>query len=247
MHTEQHRWFSPSLNQEMALSVYGTWGRPVLVFPCSRGRYFDYEAMGMIAAIAGFIDSGQFKLFCIDSIDNQSWYDFTVTPGVRNARHEAYDRYVIDEVLPFIRDHCRSPRIRVMANGCSMGAFHAINFFLKHPDCFEGAIALSGLYRLDQSEFGITAQTLSEAFFNSPIHYLSSLDDPWYIEQYRQRTIIVCVGQGAWEDQALQDTRSMDALFRQKAIPAWVDYWGIDVNHDWPWWYKQMNFFLGRL
>ena len=36
-------------------------------------------------------------------------------------------------------------------------------------------------------------------------------------------------------------------LERDMGIDAWIDYWGYDVNHDWPWWYKQMNYFLGRL
>jgi esterase/lipase superfamily enzyme len=32
-----------------------------------------------------------------------------------------------------------------------------------------------------------------------------------------------------------------------KAVPAWIDVWGHDVNHDWPWWFKQMNYFLDKL
>ena len=48
-------------------------------------------------------------------------------------------------------------------------------------------------------------------------------------------------------DEAIDDTRSLDYLFREKSVPAWIDYWGHDVNHDWPWWYKQMNHFLGHL
>ena len=34
---------------------------------------------------------------------------------------------------------------------------------------------------------------------------------------------------------------------REKNIPAWIDYWGYDVNHDWPWWRKQMPYFLGNV
>jgi esterase/lipase superfamily enzyme len=55
------------------------------------------------------------------------------------------------------------------------------------------------------------------------------------------------VGMGAWEEEAIADTRGLDRIFREKSIPAWVDFWGQDVNHDWPWWYKQMNHFLGTL
>jgi esterase/lipase superfamily enzyme len=247
MHRETHTWFSPHLQQEMALNVYGHWGVSIIVFPCSRGRYFDYEGLGMIDAISGFIESGKIKLFCVDSVDAQSWYRFDVSPAARNARHEAYDRYIVEEVIPFVREHCRQPEARIMANGCSMGAYHAVNFYLKHPDVFAGTIALSGLYRLDRPEFGLQAADMPAVFYNSPLAYLPGLTDSWYLDRYREGRMIVCVGQGAWEEEAVEDTRQLDAVCRAKGIPAWIDYWGHDVNHDWPWWYRQMNYFLGKL
>jgi esterase/lipase superfamily enzyme len=247
MHVEEHCWFSSNLNRDMALKVYGHWGKPFIVFPCSRGRYFDYEGLGMIHAIGSFIDRGRIKLFCVDSIDAESWYDFGVPPAERNSRHEAYDRYIVDEVVPFVRHHCGQPQERVMATGCSMGAYHALNFFLKHPDLFEGTISLSGLYRLDRAEFGLSADDIPAVYFNSPLNYLQGINDPAYLDPYRRSIIVVCVGQGAWEDEAIEDTRRLDDLFQQKAVPAWVDFWGFDVNHDWPWWYRQMNYFLGKL
>ena len=233
MNIEEHHWHSPHLGREMALKVYGHWGRPILVFPCSRGRYFDYE--------------GMVKLFCVDSVDEESWYNFGISPAERNARHEAYDGYIVAEVIPFIREHCKQPRERVIANGCSMGAYHAVNFFLKHPDVFGGTIALSGLYRLDRNEFGLGDGDLPAVYFNSPVSYLPGLRDPWYLDWYRRSDIVVCVGQGAWEEAAVEDTRRLDELFREKAVAARVEFWGHDVNHDWPWWYKQMNFFLDTL
>jgi len=244
MHIEEHCWWSEHLKRDMALKIYGHWGQPTVVFPCSRGRYFDYEGMGMIDAIAGFINAGRIKLFCVDSVDETSWYNFAVSPHERNARHEAYDRYIVEEVIPFIRHHCRSPHARVMANGCSMGAYHAVNFFLKHPDVFDGTIALSGLYRLDRPEFQVSAVELSDVYYNSPLSYLPGMNEPWYLDWYRRSRVVVCVGQGAWEDAAIEDTRRLDFLFREKSIPARIDYWGHDVNHDWPWWYRQMNYFL---
>jgi esterase/lipase superfamily enzyme len=231
----------------MALKVYGHWGTPYIVFPCSRGRYFDYEGMGMIDAVSGYIDGGKIKMFTVDSVDEESWYNFDTSPGRRNDRHEAYDRYIVREVIPFIRSHCRLPSDRIMANGCSMGAFHAVNFFLKHPDVFAGTIALSGLYRLDRLEFGLAASDLPQVYFNSPLSYLRHLREAVYLDLYQKSDIIVCVGQGAWEDEALEDTRLLKSLLEEKRIPAWIDIWGADVNHDWPWWFKQMNYFLGHL
>jgi esterase/lipase superfamily enzyme len=244
MQIEEHRWRSPHLGREMALKVYGHWGRPLIVFPCSRGRYFDYEGMGMIAAISGFIDGGRIKLFCVDSIDADSWYDFGVPPAERNRRHEAYDRYVTEEVVPFIRHHCRDPQISILTNGCSMGAYHAVNFFLKHPDLFGGTLGLSGLYRLDRLEFGLQSHEMADVYFNSPLAYLPGVADPATLDRYRRSQIVVCAGQGAWDEEALADTRELGRILDAKGIPAWIDIWGHDVNHDWPWWYRQMNYFL---
>lgn len=247
MHVEEHQWYSPSLERTMTFKVYGHWGKPFLVFPTSLGRYWDYEGMGMIDQISDFIDAGRLKLFCVDSIDAESWYNFAVPPEARNARHEQYDRYIVSEIVPFIRDHCRQADIRVTANGCSMGAMHALNFFLKHPDLFAGTLALSGLYRLDHAEFGLTAEDMPAVYYNSPLNYLAGLTDEWFLDAFRTSSIVVCVGQGKWEGEALEDTRRLEAILREKQVPAWVDIWGQDVDHDWPWWYRQMQYFLEHL
>ncbi len=172
MHIEEHHWHSPHLERDMVVKIYGHFGQPFIVFPSSRGRYFDYEGMGMVAAIAPFIDDGRIKLFCVDSIDAHSWYDFSVPPAERNSRHEQYDQYVTAEVVPFVRSHCNDDHLMIMTNGCSMGAYHAVNFFLRHPDLFAGAIALSGLYRLDRQEFGNAADDMASVYYNSPVSYL---------------------------------------------------------------------------
>ena len=164
----------------------------------------------MVDAIAPFIDGGRIKLFCVDSVDEHSWYDFSVPPAERNARHEQYDRYITAEVVPFVRGHCNDDRLRIMTNGCSMGAYHAVNFFpaASGPVC--GTIALSGLYRLDREEFGLRSEDLPTVYFNSPVAYLPGLSDPWYLNRYRESSIIVCAGQGAWEAEAIADTRALE-------------------------------------
>jgi esterase/lipase superfamily enzyme len=247
MHTEIHKWYSPNLGKEMELKIYGHYGQSFVVFPCSRGRYFDFEGRGMVDKISYFINSGKIKLFSIDSVDTESWYDFSILPGDRNARHEAYDRYVAEEVTPFIRNHCNASNERPMATGTSMGAYHSINYFLKHPDICGGTIALSGLYRLDRDEFKISEDDVKYIYYNSPVHYLPNINDPVILDWYKKSNIIVCCGQGAWEDEAILDTRSLEHSFRQIGVKAWIDFWGNDVNHDWPWWYVQMNYFLSKL
>ncbi|MGB9664797.1 MAG: hypothetical protein ACPL25_07770, partial [Ignavibacteria bacterium] len=84
-------------------------------------------------------------------------------------------------------------------------------------------------------------------YFNSPIYFLPNLDDERILELYRKSKIVICCGQGAWEDEMLQDTLALKRILESKKIPAWIDIWGYDVNHDWPWWNKQLPYFLERM
>lgn len=84
-------------------------------------------------------------------------------------------------------------------------------------------------------------------YVNSPLQYLPGLEDPWYLDQYRQSQIIICVGQGAWEEPMLSDAHALQTILEQKKILAWFDYWGYDVNHDWPWWRKMWPYFLSNI
>ena len=76
---------------------------------------------------------------------------------------------------------------------------------------------------------------------SSPLDALRAESHPLRLELYRRARIVFCVGQGAWEDDMLADTRAMQALFVAKEIADEFDYWGQDVNHDWPWWQKRCS------
>jgi esterase/lipase superfamily enzyme len=41
-----------------------------------------------------------------------------------------------------------------------------------------------------------------------------------------------------------EDAARMKELFAYKDIPAWVDFWGKDVCHDWSWWKQQLPYFM---
>ena len=81
---------------------------------------------------------------------------------------------------------------------------------------------------------------------NSPVHYLSNMpvDHP-YIRLYNQKKSVICVGQGPWE--LPHYTRQLDSILKARGIKTWVDYWGYDCSHDWPWWYKQVEYFVPYL
>lgn len=244
MQVEYHKWWSPSLGHDMEIKVYGHYGKPVLVFPAQSGRFYDFEGFGMVDALAGLIDAGRIKLFCVDSIDSQSWANWGAQPADRARRHQDYDGYVVNEVAPFVHNHCSGSDQMMITTGCSMGAYHAVNFFFRHPDVFDGVVALSGLYQLGMF---VGDYMDDNVYFNSPLNYLPNLDDSWYLDQYRRSQIVVCCGQGAWEDAMLADTFALRRVLEEKNIPAWIDIWGHDVNHDWPWWRKMAPYFLDRM
>ena len=243
MQTEYAAWHSPALGQNMELKAYGWRGRPILVFPTSGGRFHEYEDFGMTGALEPFIEEGRVCLFAVDSLDRQSWLNANASPAEKVGRHEAYERYILEEVLPFIHTRLQGGQ-KVLSTGCSLGAYHAANFFFRHPDLFDAVIGLSGLYGLG---FSLGDNLPDGTYFHSPLHYLPGLEDPWFLERYRESRIVLCAGQGAWEEESIRETLEMKAILENKAVPAWVDLWGTDVSHEWRWWHRQMPYFLGSL
>ncbi|MBI3926831.1 MAG: esterase family protein [Armatimonadetes bacterium] len=234
-----HKWWSKSLGQDMEVRVYGHAGKPAIVFPSQEGRFFEYEDFGMVGVCAPYLQAGKLRLITVDSVDGQSWLNTSAHPRARALRHNDYDRYIVDEVIPFV--HGLAPGEGVMATGCSMGGYHSANLYFRHPDRFDSLIALSGVYRLN---LFIGDYMDEHVYYHVPLAYLSGLEDPFYLEHYRQGTIVVCVGQGAWEDAMVADTRALQKILEDKQVPARIDYWGYDVNHDWVWWRKMMPYFL---
>jgi esterase/lipase superfamily enzyme len=205
---------------------YGHWGRPVLAFPAEGGSARDLGDRGMVDAVDGLIHSGRIKLYCVDARD-----------GAPDLRAD-YEAWIVDRVVPYIHDDTGGD---IIAVGPSMGAFHALNFALKHADLFPLAIGLSGNY--DSSRW-----LGSAAYFDNPTHYVPHLHGDhlgWLRE--RLSVLLVC-GQGQWEDTtgALDSTRHMADLLSGKGIRCELDLWGHDVPHDWPSWCAQLAHHLPR-
>ena len=72
-------------------------------------------------------------------------------------------------------------------------------------------------------------------------------EDHLWMDLYRQSNIIICCGQGAWEDEMRVDLHKIDDVLTRKGVSHWADYWGYDVNHDWPWWKKQLPYFMSNI
>ncbi|MEE3457615.1 MAG: alpha/beta hydrolase-fold protein, partial [Lachnospiraceae bacterium] len=158
----------------------------------------------------------------------------------RAWKQELYFHYIVDEAMPIILE--RTGGKLPMTTGCSLGANHAVITMLRRPDLFSGCLALSGVYDSNVFFKGWMNETLYD---NSPECFLPNMSpDHPYIDEYNQKQIIICVGQGAWEEDGVRSLRYLDSVFREKGIGAWCDFWGYDVNHDWPWWFKQMRYFI---
>src|SRR6266511_802807 len=106
MNREIHKWFSPALDKDWEIAVYGYSGKALLMFPTAAADFLENERFYLIDAIAPIIESGKFKAFSINSINSESWLNEKMEPKYKAIRHQQYNDYVVNEVVPFIHDHC---------------------------------------------------------------------------------------------------------------------------------------------
>lgn len=241
MLTQYVKTYSNELSRDMECKFYGHGGVPVLFVPCQDGRFFDFESFNMTDTWGRWLESGAVTVMAIDTIDAETWSN-TVTPAYDRARrHEAWMRYIVNEAIPMLCERTGWGAVNVF--GCSLGATHAVNLFLRFPDKVCGMLALSGIY---DAAYGFGDYMDEVVYQNSPVHYMENLpaDHP-YIEKYNNGRGIICVGTGDWE---IPDTTfRLKEIFEQKGIGIWVDVWGADVGHDWPWWHRQVEYFVPKL
>lgn len=240
MNIERILYSSKILGKQININIYGNNGQSILAFPTQDSKADNYENFGLINQISKYIDNNQIQFFTLDSIDEESWSS-NGDKSISSARQEQYFNFIVNEIIPFIKEKapCKKPPITF---GCSLGANHAAICFLRRPDLFSGMLALSGVFN---SKYFYGDYSDSNLYNNSPECFLTNMpkNHP-YINIYNQKKIVFCIGQGAFEDMGLPTYKYLEYLFNIKGINAWFDYWGNDVNHDWPWWNKQINYFL---
>ena len=241
MHVEHLGWHSPRVGRHMGVRVYGHYGHPILVFPTSGGDEREYEGQGMVGALAHHVDAGKVKLVCISSVNNDGWYNKQAHPRHRSWMQAMYDAYVADEVVPFIYDHCRTPGIPITTTGASFGAYHAANTLFKHPNVFRRCLALSGVYDIRRFMDG---DYDDNTYYNNPVDYVANLGEPWYLHHLAQDDIRLVTGSGPYEDSG--PTYRFSEVLRSRGINHSVDDWGAEGGHDWPYWKRQMNDYIGR-
>lgn len=240
--------YSPALGRDMEYKVYGDRGKPMLVFPTSLGRFYQYEDSGMIDELAEWIDAGKLQVWACDTLDEETFFSPHWNIQDRIGRHEQYDAYIVQELIPVILRESMGnnggDEQKILISGCSMGAYYSGNFFFRHPQYFDTLLALSGVYSVNHFFGGYREGAV---YYNSPLDYLPGLTDDWRLEQYRRSRIVICCGQGEWEDEMREETARLQDVLYNKVVPARIEFWGYDVNHDWHWWRKQVRYYMQDL
>jgi esterase/lipase superfamily enzyme len=231
------------MDRAMHLWQFGHFGMPVLVFPSAGGMAHEWDAHGMIDALSDLIDGGKIKIYHTETNVAEAWTRSEGDPSWRIAQHRRFEAYVLHELVPFIREDCRTADIPIVTTGTSLGALYTVNAVLKHPEVFPWGLGLSGLYDVRRFTDGFDS---ADVYFNNPLAYLPGLDGA-DLERVRSaaRLTIVC-GQGRWEDGNIEEAKQLAALLATKRIPHELDLWGYDVDHAWVWWQRQARYHLGR-
>jgi len=220
----------------MELLAFGHAGFPIVVFPTSGGRFWEYEERGMVNALAPKVDRGELQVFCVDSVDRESFYNHWAAPADRLNRHNAFDAYLAIEFAPFVRNRTSWPQMG--ATGCSLGGYHAINFALRHPDVVTYAVSMSGAYDIPKRFLdGFYNQ---DAYFNSPLDFLPGLADSWSLDRYRRNYYVLAVGN---HDPLFDQNVKLAHELGSKQIPHILDVWE-GFGHDWPWWHDMARKFF---
>jgi len=234
---------SVPMGRRMHLWRYGHFGAPLLVFPSASGMAHEWEAHGMVDALSDYIDAGRLKLYTTESNVAEAWTRTENDPAWKIKRHQAYEAYIVNELVPFIREDCKSQQIPIAVTGTSLGALYAANFALKHPEIFRYALCLSGRYDATWLTKGFNNE---DVYYSNPIAYVPNLQGE-HLERVRKHTHLTLVcGQGQWEDGNIEDTQALGALLAAKGISHEADLWGRDVTHGWVWWQRQVRFHLER-
>lgn len=239
MRRDLFSWYSESLGAEMPIVSYGHYGFALLLVPTAGADYLEYERFQLMDDLQPFIEAGKLRVFSVNSVNKESWLNKEMLGEHKGIRHNQFNRYIFEEVVPFIRTNT-SQETPIIVSGASFGALHSMNLFLKRPDIINGVIAMSGVYNLTEYSNGFFDD---QVYYNSPAHYVPNLTDPWYLDHIRRSNHIhILTGSGSYEDP--QAARDFSGILASKGINHELDVWGEEWKHDWPTWRAMLPHYL---
>jgi esterase/lipase superfamily enzyme len=235
------RWFSDRLHAEIDVVRWGTFGRPVLVFPSAGGDAAEIERNGLVDACGPLLADGRVKLYSVDSVAGQAMVTKAGTPEHRTWLLNQFHECIRHEVVPAIRADLGGQDMDVITSGSSIGAFNAVAVLCRYPDVFAAAVGMSGTYRIDRFYDQARGQDL---YFSAPLQFLPGLEGA-QLDLLRQRFVLLSSGEGDWED--IGESWQMASALGAKGIPNRVDNWGPQWAHDWPTWRRMLPQYLEEL
>ncbi len=238
MKEEHKKWHTQWLNREFEMLVFGHAGYPVIVFPTSKGHYFENKDFKLIDSASHLIDAGKIKIYCPDGIDDKSWYNYSIHPADRVKTHMGYENVLVHEVIPMAKHETGCNKVATA--GCSFGGYHAANLAFRHPDLVGYMMSMGGAFDIKQFIYGYYDDN---CYFNNPPDYLTNLSDPWVLSNLKQMGIVL--GTGEW-DMCLDENMRLSGILNQKGINHWLDV-RPGTGHDWPWWREMFPQYLSQI
>jgi len=235
MKREYGKWLSHNLHRDMEFLWFGHWGKPVLMFPTSMGRFYQNEDFGLVASLSEKIDAGEIQVVCVDSVDGESWYNLDAHPADRVLRHEQYDAYLRDELIPYALN--RAGRNDLAVFGASFGAYHAANTSARYPDIVRKAILFSGIYDIHRFLDGYWDD---RCYFHCPTAYIPNMAGDW-IRRLADVEWVIATGEF---DSLVENNRHFSSLLWGKGIRNHTEIWPGVFGHDWHWWRENLRRFL---
>lgn len=234
MNREYHHWFSPRLGRDMEFLVFGHAGAKVLIFPTRNGRFYEYEDLRLIETLRDKIEAGHLQLYCVDSVDHETFYCFWSRPEDRIQRHIHFENYVLNEIIPFM--DAKNPHPCRIVHGCSLGAYHAVNIAFRHPHLFNKLVAFSGRFdlTLEVEHFKdlLDGYYDDNVYYHMPSHFLPNLTCRKQLKQLRQMDITLVIGK---EDPFLQNNREFTHILNRKGIPHAYHEWDSRAHQGYYW------------
>ena len=219
----------------MELLWFGKFGRPVVLFPTSAGRFYENEDFKLTESVADKVDAGEVQLALVDTVNNESWYNKSVHPAVRAARHVQYDSYLRHELVPYV--HNRAQRGDLALFGASFGAYHAANFAARYPDLVSRAILFSGVYDIHSFTDGYWDDN---CYYHSPASFIPNMNGEW-VGKLSRVDWIIATGE---YDSLVQNNRDFSGILWSKGIRNYLEIWPGIFGHDWPWWRENLRRFV---
>ena len=235
METKDFTLHREGVDGDFDVTQYGTAGRPVIAFPEGDSSCASWGEGGMVDALAGLIDAGRVRLFCVDSADDASWYAGYAPADYRLTSLGGYFDLVENELAQLVRNEAPDAGAPIVV-GAGLGALNATIAMLRKPSLYGGLLALSGTY----DAAWVVGDAMSDAWRAfSPVDLVRGLgDNPLLVKALSGLQLAFVCGTGAGEEGG-QTQRTLQGELEAAGVGATFEYWGADVDHSWGWWQEE--------